>query len=74
MLLFRSEEHVTKWSKDRGLPRGGEFRLDQMWRVAREWYAGRLSPDWKPRRIEESQAILERAGLTGDFWDLQRAR
>ena len=38
--------------------------------LAAEWYGDRLHPDWSPRTIEQSQAILERHGLTGPFWSL----
>jgi hypothetical protein len=29
-----------------------------------------LAPDWRPRTREESQAILDGAGLRGEFWHL----
>jgi hypothetical protein len=44
-----------------------------MWRLALEWWGGRLDPDWRPRSPDESQAILERVGLTGPFWRLAPA-
>ena len=34
------------------------------------WFGDRLSPEWRPRTREENQSILERAGLTGEFWRL----
>jgi hypothetical protein len=45
--------------------------LEQLWTVAQRWYAGRFDPEWQPRAVEESQAILTEAGLTGEFWQLQ---
>jgi hypothetical protein len=42
-----------------------------MWELARAWYGGRLEPDWQPRTLAESQAVLRRAGLAGPFWDLE---
>ncbi len=36
--------------------------------LARRWWWTRLDPDWGPRSAEESQAILDELGLTGDFW------
>jgi hypothetical protein len=29
-----------------------------------------LDPDWRPHTIEHNQAILDRLGLTGEFWQL----
>jgi len=51
-----------------GLPRGATMTLDQLWALARRWYAGRLEPEWRGRTAEASQAILAEVGLTGDFW------
>ena len=38
--------------------------------LARRWYGDRLSPDWSPRTLEQSQRILDALGLTGPFWRL----
>ena len=38
--------------------------------LAQAWWHDRLAPDWHPRTREESQAILDRLGLTGEFWQL----
>ena len=37
-------------------------------------YGDRLDPDWSPRTIAQSQAILDRHGLTGPFWSLSGSR
>ena len=39
-------------------------------RLARRWYGDRLDPHWRPRTREQSQAILDEVGLTGEFWRL----
>jgi hypothetical protein len=44
--------------------------LDTLQQLARRWYGDRLEPDWRPRSLAQSQAILESVGLTGDFWRL----
>jgi hypothetical protein len=63
MLLFRSEEEIEG-------PRGGVMTIAQLHELARRWYGDRLDPEWRPRTVEASQAILEAVGLTGPFWRL----
>jgi len=65
MLLFRSQEHVADRSQGAILP------LRRLERLAAAWYGDRLDPGWRPRTRDESQAVLERAGLTGEFWRLR---
>lgn len=68
MLLFRSEQHADRWCTQWGRPRGGTLTLAQGWKLAKEWYADRLSPDWRPKTIDEVQAAFARIGLEGEFW------
>ena len=62
MRLFRSEEQLPE--------SGAAMPVEQLWRLARAWYGDRLASDWRPRTRDESQAVLESVGLTGDFWAL----
>ena len=71
MLLFRDEEHVDRWCAARDLARGGLMTPDQAWRLARAWYAGKLSPAWRRHTLEEAEALLADAGLAGPFWNLR---
>jgi hypothetical protein len=68
MNLFRSEEHVTRWLAGREL--GATIPVAKLRELAHEWWRDRLSPDWRPHTRDENQAILDRLGLTGDFWRL----
>jgi hypothetical protein len=70
MLLFRSEQHVDRWCAQWKRPRGGTLTLSQGWRLAKEWYEDRLSPDWHPKTVAEAEAAFTRIGLVGDFWKL----
>ena len=70
MLAFRSEAHVDRWCTARRLPRGAVFTLDQAWRLAKAWYADRLSPDWRRRTPAEAEAVFGSVGLRGSFWKL----
>jgi hypothetical protein len=61
MRLVRSDE----------VPGGGAVvDLDTLAAMATDWYGDRLDPDWRPRTVGASQAILDRHGLTGPFWAL----
>jgi hypothetical protein len=70
MNLFRSEEHVAGWLESTGHDRGATIPSATLWELAHAWWSDRLSPEWRPRTREESQAILDRLGLTGEFWQL----
>lgn len=68
MNLFRSEEHVTRWLD--GRPPGATITVRALADLAHAWWHDRLAPGWQPRTRAQSQAILDRLGLTGDFWSL----
>jgi len=68
MNLFRSEEHLDRWLA--GRERGATMSAGKLCELAHAWYRDRLDPDWHPRTLEQNQAILERLGLTGEFWQL----
>ena len=72
MSLFRSEEHLRRWTTARGYKTGAILDLSQVWRLAKAWYADPRAPDWRPRSRDESQAVLTSVGLTGEFWELPR--
>jgi len=68
MNLFRSEEHVERWLGSRAP--GATIPITQLAQLASAWWGDRLSPGWRPHTREQNQAILDAAGLTGDFWCL----
>jgi hypothetical protein len=68
MNLFRSEEHVEAWLGDRSP--GASIPVTQLAELAEAWWSDRLSPDWQPHTRDANQAILDRVGLSGDFWKL----
>ena len=68
MLIFRSEDHVVTWLA--GRTAGATIPLATLADLAAAWWGNRTDPDWRPRSREENQAILERLGLTGPFWNL----
>ena len=68
MNLFRSEEHVARWLG--GREPGATIPVTKLAELAQAWWDDRLSPEWVPHTGEQNQAILERLGLTGEFWQL----
>ena len=72
MLLFRGEEHVTRWCQQWTLPRGAILSLDKAWRLAEAWFrADRGAPDWKRPSIDDVERLFGSLGLVGDFWALR---
>jgi hypothetical protein len=69
MSLFRSEEHVDRWLRETGNDRGAVVPLAQVWDLAKAWYLDPRDPAWRPRTLDESQAVLGSVGLTGEFWE-----
>jgi hypothetical protein len=68
MNLFRSEEHIGRWLG--GRTPGATTSIATLVELAHAWWGDRLDPDWQPRPREANQAILDRVGLTEDFWRL----
>ena len=67
MLLFRSEEHLQR-RLDSGHPRGETMSVEQQWKLAGRWFAGRDRPGWTKLSPVEGQEILREVGLTSEFW------
>jgi hypothetical protein len=70
MLLFRSEEHVTRWTESRGATTGAILTPRQGWLLAKAWFTDRLSTGWRRKTPDEAQAVFDSIGLTGAFWDV----
>jgi hypothetical protein len=70
MVYLRSEVHLSRWLQRNGWEPGATLTAPKMNALSREWWGTRLDPGWRPREAEKSQAILERLGLTGEFWQL----
>ena len=69
--LFCGRSHVGDWAAaGPPYPVGQVIPAVTMWRLAQPWYGDRLDPDWAPRPVAAAQGLLERCGLTGDFWRL----
>ena len=60
-----------RWLDAQGRQPGASLTAAEMHELARAWWESRLDPGWRPRTVEESQAILDGLGLTGEFWRLR---
>jgi hypothetical protein len=69
MVFFRSEEQAQSWCAARGHPLRPLVTIDQLWTLARAWYATRLQEDSRRPKPDEMRAIFSGLGLAGDFWD-----
>jgi Alkylmercury lyase len=70
MNLFRSEEHALRWAHGHDHAPGETISAAKLWELAEAWWGDRLAPDWRPHTRGQNQAILDRLGLTGPFWQL----
>ena len=68
MRFFRSEESLRGWQAAGGFG-GAMLPLPQLWALSRRWYAGRLSPEFHGRGLDEIRAIFAAVGLRGAFWE-----
>lgn len=71
MLIFRSEEHVDRWCRQRDLARGALLDPLTAWQLAYEWFRNKVKPDWRRHTLEETEALFKRLGLTDAFWSLR---
>lgn len=44
--------------------------LGTLWRLARDWYTGRLEPGYTRRDLASATAYFAEVGLNGSFWGL----
>ncbi len=68
--LFCSTACVDAWLADTGQPPGYVMDLATLWRLARDWYAGRMDPGYIRRDPVSAAAYFAQVGLHGPFWGL----
>jgi hypothetical protein len=68
MNLFRSEDHIEHWLGGRAP--GATIPVAKLSELAHAWWDDRVAPDWQPHTRDQNQDILDRLGLTDDFWRL----
>ena len=66
--IFCSTACVDLWLSRTGNEQGSVFDLKTLWKLASDWYTGRLQQGYRRREPIEAVAYFRDAGLTGDFW------
>ena len=66
--IFCDETCVQRWLEETGNERGAVFDLATLWRLASQWYAGRLETPYRRRDPKEAQEYFASVGLVGEFW------
>ena len=68
--LFCSEDCVEAWLTSTGNTRGYVMDLVTLWRLAKDWYSGRLDSPYARRDPESAADYFRAVGLHGRFWGL----
>jgi hypothetical protein len=68
--LFCSEVCVGTWLDRTGQSKGYVMGLAALWRLARDWYTGRLESPYARRDPESAKDYFRSVGLHGPFWGL----
>ena len=67
-LLYCSRDCLARWLSGNASHEGWTLDLSQLWRLASEWYVGRLEPGYVRREPARAAAYFAECGLTGPFW------
>jgi hypothetical protein len=70
ILVFDSSSSVHDWCQRHGMPQGDIQPLENIWSLARAWYARHLDPHWSKLTADEAHSLFERFGLTGPIWEV----
>lgn len=68
MLLFRSEEDVTRWVAATGEAQGASVPLSTVWELGRQWYRDRLDAGFRGLGRDRALGIFRGLGLISEFW------
>jgi hypothetical protein len=66
--IFCSRRCVADWLHATGYAEGCVMDLATLWRLASQWYQGRLDRGYQRRDPATAEAYLRSVGLDGPFW------
>ncbi len=70
LLPFADLAALDAWCARHRMPRGEVLTGSQLHHLAKKWYGGHLSREWKKHSVSEARVIFMDIGLTASFWDL----
>ena len=68
--VYCDDACLDAWLTRAGHERGYATDLQTVWRLAKDWYAGRLGEGHRRREPAEAAAYFRSVGLRGPFWGL----
>jgi len=68
--LFCSEHCVQAWLASTGQAQGYIMDLATLWRLASDWYSGRLDSPYQRKDPQSAVGYFRSVGLHGPFWGL----
>jgi Alkylmercury lyase len=68
--IFCNENCVDAWLERTANTRGYVMDLTTLWRLASDWYTGRLDRGYTRRESARAADYLRSVGLSGPFWGL----
>lgn len=66
--IFCSLSCIEQWAGGRDEPVGTVFDLATLWRLSKDWYRGRLDPDYRRREPAEAADYFRQVGVPSTFW------
>jgi hypothetical protein len=66
--IFCNDHCVDSWLERTSSERGVVFDLDTLWRLASQWYTGRLGTPYERREPKQAAEYFASVGLIGPFW------
>jgi hypothetical protein len=69
--IFCTESCIDQWLIKTGNSRGYVMNLETLWKLAANWYQGRLNAGYRRREPAEAKDYFRSVGLSGAFWGLE---
>ncbi|MHA7985200.1 organomercurial lyase [Rathayibacter sp. CAU 1779] len=66
--IFCSTDCVDAWLERTHHQMGAVFSLETLWRLASDWYTGRLTRGYRRREPVQAAEYFRSVGLVGPFW------
>lgn len=62
---------MRAWLTKHNAPQGYVMDLATLWRLAAQWYRGRLERGYMRREPAQAREYFKSVGLSGAFWGLE---